>query len=236
MGKHAAIILAGGKGSRMQSAIKKQYLPLLGKPLLYYALKVFEDAPLIDSIVLVTDEAELCRETLIRPYGFRKVKFIVPGGKERRDSVLKGLRALREEQIDMVLIHDGARPLVSAKIIEDSLFKAAETGGAVAAVPVKDTIKVADGTECVKETLDRAVLRAVQTPQTFDYEIIARAYEIMHQKGDETTTDDAGVAEKYGGIKVAFSRGSYRNLKVTTPEDMVIAEAFLKKMEKNEKK
>lgn len=229
----AAIVLAAGQGKRMQTKVAKQFLLLNNRPVLYHSLKVFEESPQVDTIILVTGENEIsyCKNEIVAKYGFSKVSAIVAGGKERYHSVCAGLLALEGRLLSdgMVLIHDGARPLVTEKIIDRTLEAARAYGGAVAAMPVKDTIKIADAMQFSKETLDRSVLWQMQTPQTFRYGLVFDAYkrllsEPVLQNG---ITDDAMVVEAMCGERVKFVEGSYQNIKVTTPEDMIIASLFL---------
>lgn len=226
MAKYTAVILSAGKGSRMGSSVHKQYLMLAGKPVIYYALKAFEDSP-VDEIVLVTGAGEegFCRREIVERYGFAKVAHIVPGGRERYHSVYCGLQCC--EGADYVLIHDGARPFVSHDIIVRSMEMAAAKQACIAGVPVKDTIKVTDSHGVVCNTPDRSTLWSIQTPQTFSYSLIRSAYERMLEQEDAGITDDAMVAERYGNIPVHILMGSYENLKITTPEDLQMAEAFL---------
>ena len=230
----AAIVLAAGQGKRMQSAVAKQFLLLAGEPVICHALRAFEQSS-VDQIILVTgaDEIEYCQNEIVDKYGFEKVKAIVAGGKERYHSVYEGLRALEgilpEEGI--VLIHDGARPLVTDEIIGRTIDAAEEFGACVAAMPVKDTIKVADSDQFAETTPDRSTLWQIQTPQTFCYGLVYEAYQKLlsdeiYQKG---ITDDAMVVETMCSGRVKLVEGSYENMKVTTPEDMIIAETFLKR-------
>lgn len=231
-----AVVLAAGQGKRMGTETAKQFLELRGKPLIYYALKAFEDSD-VDEVVLVTGKESIayCREEVVRAFGFRKVRAVVEGGKERIDSVYEGLKAFADNSfIDCVLIHDGARPLVSGEVIARAITGAVRFQSCVAAMPVKDTIKVCDAECFAKETLDRRLLWQMQTPQAFAFPLIYRAYqEVMGWKegeGRETITDDAMVVESvFGptGQKIKLIEGDYRNIKVTTPEDLLIAEAFL---------
>ena len=230
----AAIVLAAGQGKRMQSAVAKQFLLLNGEPVICHAIRAFEHSS-VDQIVLVTgaDEIEYCRTEIVDKYGFAKVKAIVAGGKERYHSVYEGLRALEGvlPEDGIVLIHDGARPLVTEEIIGRTIDAAAEYGACVAAMPVKDTIKVADGDQFAKTTPDRSTLWQIQTPQTFCYGLVYGAYRKL--LSDETCqkgiTDDAMVVETMSSGRVKLVEGSYENMKVTTPEDMIIAETFLKR-------
>ena len=234
MEKFTAIVLAGGTVKRMHSHIHKQYLTLAGKPVLYYALKAFEESDITD-IILVTgaDEEAYCKRKIIDKYHIGKVKAIVPGGVERYHSVYAGLCAA--EGADYVLIHDGARPLVDGEIIARAVDGACSYSACVAAMPVKDTIKVADADGFSESTPDRSTLRQIQTPQAFRFELIYCAYEKIFAPGADRShiTDDAMVVELMTDTKVKFVEGSYSNIKVTTPEDMVIAEALLYKGEKH---
>lgn len=223
-----AVVLAGGQGKRMHSKVQKQYLMLGGRPLITYALEAFENSG-VDEVVLVTGAGEeaYARRGLVEAYGFSKVKAVVAGGKERYHSVYEGLKAL--EGCAYVLIHDGARPLVTEEIITRAIEGAKEYEACVVGMPVKDTIKLADHQEFASETPDRARLWQVQTPQAFAYPLVRDAYDRI--MGDERLqtgiTDDAMVVESQTDHKVKLIPGSYENLKVTTPEDLVIANALL---------
>lgn len=227
--KIGAIVLAAGSGSRMQSKIAKQYLPLDGKPLIYYALEQFQEST-VDSIVLVVSQGqrEYCRKEIVEQYGFSKVDEIVEGGKERYDSVYAGLTVLTG--CDYVLIHDGARPFLDQEIIGRVLEEVCKSKACIAAVPVKDTIKVANEGGIAIETPDRNMLWQIQTPQAFDYFLIKEAYEKILSQGASGITDDAQILERATGKCCKLVKGSYRNIKVTTPEDLLVAEAFLKKL------
>ena len=222
-----AVILAGGRGSRMHSAIQKQYMLLNGRPLISYALEAFEQS-CADELVLVTGAGEesYVREEILPALGLTKLRAVVTGGKERYHSVYEGLKAL--QNCDYVLIHDGARPFIDHGIIERGLMAAAQTGASVTGMPSKDTVKIADEDGNVSETPDRSSVWIVQTPQIFQYPLIYGAYTSIRQKEMTGITDDAMVAEHETGVKIRFSEGSYRNIKITTPEDLVVAEAFLK--------
>ena len=230
----AAVVLAAGQGKRMQSAVAKQFLLLDGKPVIYHALRASEDSN-VDGIILVTgpDEIEYCKKEIVEQYGFKKVINVIAGGKERYHSVYEGLCALHSvlEDEGIVLIHDGARPMVTGEIIERTIESAKEYGACVAAMPVKDTIKIADDQQFSQMTPDRSTLWQIQTPQVFRYELVYDAYkklmsDISYQKG---ITDDAMVVESMCSGKVKLVEGSYENIKVTTPEDMIVAESFLKR-------
>ena len=225
-----AVILAGGRGSRMHSDIQKQYMLLDGRPLIAYALEAFERS-CADDLVLVTGagEAEFVQKEILPPLGLTKLRSIVTGGKERYHSVYEGLKALRN--CDYVLIHDGASPLVTEAVISRAVQAAVQNDACVVGMPVKDTIKVADAHGFAESTPDRSLLWQVQTPQAFAYPLVRGAYDRL--MADETLqkgiTDDAMVVEHLSGTKVRLVEGSYENLKVTTPEDLVLAEALLKK-------
>lgn len=231
MNKTAAVVLAGGRGERIGGPVPKQYLELAGKPMLWHTLKAFE-ASVVDEVILVVPKGgvDYAREQYVEKYGFRKIAAVVEGGAERYDSVYAGLNALRDRGCRIVAIHDGARPLVTPELILQSVHTAEAHGACVIAVPVKDTIKLADAEGFAAETLPRNRLWAMQTPQTFRYDICIRAFDRMMERegGREGITDDAMVIEKYSSIQVKFSMGDYRNIKVTTREDLITAEAFLK--------
>lgn len=234
MEKFAAIVLSAGKGSRMNSQVHKQYMELAGKPVIYYALQAFSEST-VDEIVLVVGagEAKFCQKEIVEKYHFTKVTHIVEGGKERYHSVYEGLKACTDA--DYVMIHDGARPFVSQELIASAMEDVKKYGANIAAVPVKDTIKQVDETGMVVDTPRRDRLWSVQTPQSFSRELIWSAYECMLQQDNLAITDDAMVVEQYGGSNVHVILGDYCNIKITTPEDLLVAEAFVKKYEKNEK-
>lgn len=270
--KTAAVVLAAGQGKRMGTRTAKQYLLLDGKPVLYYALKAFEDS-CVDEVVLVTgqDEVEYCRSEIIEKYAFKKVVAIATGGKERYHSVAKGLAELKRlqavqveskqpeakeiqttqlemeqaeadykgiSQYEIVLIHDGARPFVTAEMIEKLVHETKKYEACVIGTPVKDTIKIADEEGYCAKTPPRKMVWSVQTPQSFSFPLLATAYEELLSK-EETIllqgvqiTDDAMVVEYMADKKVRLVEGPYTNIKLTTPEDLVIAEAFLNSAKK----
>lgn len=224
---YTAIVLAAGKGTRMNSKIQKQFLEVEGKPVIYYSLKCFQESPLIRDIILVAGEESLsyCKEEIVKRFGFSKVKKVTAGGKERYDSVYAGLCAC--DNTDYVLIHDGARPFVTEEILERTCFAVKETGACVVGMPAKDTIKISDRNKMVESTPAREKVWLVQTPQAFRYSLIKESYESIRCKDMSGITDDAMIVEQESGVKVALVHGSYENLKITTPEDLIIAEAFL---------
>ena len=228
----AGIVLAGGRGSRMQSDVPKQYMELLGKPLLYYALKAFEDSD-VEQVVLVTAEGdeEYCKKELVERFGFTKVTAIVAGGAERYASVWNGLKSLKDREPEYVLIHDGARPLVTTDLINRLVTETEHYGACVAGMPVKDTIQMTDEQGVITLTPKRDSLWTAQTPQSFEFSLVYDAYERLMEEPEINVTDDAMVVGMYYDIPIQMVRGSYTNMKVTTPEDLVLAEAFLKKRE-----
>ena len=217
----SAIILAGGKGKRMGKDISKQFILVKDKPIIYYTIKKFSDCKLIDEIILVLpkDEIEYCKKEVLEKYSL-KVDKIVEGGKERQDSVYNGLKAVKNS--DIVLIHDGARPFVSKRIMLEGIENAKKYGAAAPGVMPKDTIKVKDELSFSKETLKRESLIAIQTPQVFKKDIIVKCHERVRED-NVSVTDDTMVVEKYG-YKVYLYDGDYTNIKVTTPEDLILCE------------
>ena len=235
-----AIVLAAGVGSRMKSEKAKQFLEVAGHEVLYYSLRAFDEHPEVDSIVLVTKEefVEHCQKELAERYQFAKVRDICIGGKERYDSVWMGLKAVKDDlpkeaAEGIVFIHDGARPMVSEDILERCFQDAQKYNACVAAVPVKDTIKIADENGFAETTPRRDRVWQVQTPQTFSFGLIYDAYAQLAEQKDTLAekeikiTDDAMVVETFTDHQVKLTEGSYRNLKVTTPEDLPLAEKYL---------
>lgn len=227
-----AIALSGGRGSRMGSDIPKQYMEINGYPLIYYSLKVFQDS-FIDEIVLVcgSGDEDYCKREIVEKYDFTKVSKIVTGGKERYHSVANGLNAI--DTCDIVFVHDGARPLITDDILKNALEETLKHKATVVAVPAKDTIKISDDRGFAKETPNRNNVWIMQTPQTFIYNDIRDAYNKLLESEDDikkrgiAITDDAMVMEFFGNSNVKFVMGSYSNIKVTTPEDVVIVSAML---------
>lgn len=245
-----AIVLAAGSGRRMKSDVAKQYMPLGGKPLIWYALHAIEESSVIDDCILVACREDILngyvREEIVERCGFHKVKSIVPGGAERYDSVYSALRTLADDKMSeaaeeretsggdgYVFIHDGARPFLTEDILKGCLAEVERSGACAAGMPVKDTIKIADREGYAAQTPDRALLWQIQTPQVFETTLITEAYERLMREKERLAdagiqiTDDAGVVETLMERPVKLVEGSYRNIKVTTPEDIAVAEAFL---------
>lgn len=221
-----AIIPAAGTGSRMQTGVNKQYLLLDGQPILAHTLALFEHHPGIDRICIVVPAGEIdyCRAEIVHRYGLIKVSAMIAGGPTRQDSVANALYGCGAAADDLVVIHDGARPLLTAPLLDDLLVAAAACGAATLGVPVKDTIKrVRAG--MIIATPERSELWQVQTPQAFRFELLCAAHHQARVDGF-IATDDAMLVERlpHG---VAMVPGSYRNIKITTPEDLAIASAFL---------
>jgi 2-C-methyl-D-erythritol 4-phosphate cytidylyltransferase len=225
--KADAVIVSAGKGLRFMEGKKKQFHFLEGKPILAHTLDRFETCPLIRSIRLVAGQEDMdyCLKEIVEKYRFQKVSQIVPGGKRRQESVKNGIDALPKDT-DIVTIHDGVRPFVTQAMIEDSIHSAVRYGAVILAMPVKDTIKMSNPDGTVLKTLDRESLWQVQTPQTFQVNVIKQA----HSKAAEDAfvgTDDASLVERLG-VKVHILPGAYTNIKITTPEDLWLANLFLK--------
>lgn len=216
--KISAVIVAAGSGTRMKAGKNKVFLELLGKTILEHTVSAFENMPKISEIIVVTNEIEEAEKILSN---YKKIKAIVAGGSIRGESVKNGLKASTG---DFVAIHDGARALIKSEDIENVLNAAVEFGAAALGVKCKDTLKMADEDGFISGTLDREFLYNIQTPQVFKLSEITK----MYAKCDEVFTDDCALAEKYG-IKVKIVDGSYDNIKITTPDDMDLAERILRK-------
>lgn len=232
--KADVVIVSAGKGQRFMEGKsirpdhgKKQFHFLEGKPILAHTLDKFETCPLIRSILLVVSQEDMdyCLKEVIEKYKFQKVSQIVPGGKRRQESVKNGIDALPKD-VDIVAIHDGVRPFVTRAMIADSIHLAVRYGAVVLAMPVKETIKMSRPDGTVLKTLDRESLWQIQTPQTFQVNVIKEAYLRATEDGF-TGTDDASLVERIG-VKVHILPGSYTNIKITTPEDLLLANLFLK--------
>jgi 2-C-methyl-D-erythritol 4-phosphate cytidylyltransferase len=221
------VIAAAGVGRRMGGEINKQYRPLLGRPVLAYSLDVFEAHPGVDEIVVVAhpDEVGYCQREVIEKYGYEKVSAVIAGGAERQDSVWAGLKRLGRDT-DFVAVHDGARPLLSRNLIDRLLDAAQEWGAAIPGVIARDTLKMVDRDGFVGHTMDRSVVAMIQTPQVFQYQELLKAYDCAYQD-DLLGTDDASLFEVYIG-RVKVVPGEVNNIKMTTTEDLLIAEALLR--------
>ena len=219
-----ALITAAGKGQRMQTQTPKQYLPLGGKPILAQTIKVFETCPAVDEIYVIVpaEQMEMVEKDIVDKYHFKKVLKVVRGGKMRQQSVWNGLRAIRSE-CSIVIVHDGVRPFVTPQMIEQGIKVAAENGAAVTAVRAKDTVKRAIRGKKV-QTLPREEIWLAQTPQVFQFSLLMKAYQKANQE-EITGTDDAFLVERMGH-PVILIEGNYNNVKITTPEDLVFAEAY----------
>ena len=227
--KVGAVIAAAGSSQRMGGA-DKIFLPLAGKPLLAHTLDVFQKCTLIDQVVLVLSETNLEQgRRLVEEQGFSRVVEVCPGGERRQDSVMEGLKKLKDCR--WVVIHDGARPFLSIDLIEQGLEEARQSGAAIAAVPVKDTIKVVGAGGTIEDTPPRNSLWAAQTPQIFRFDIIEEAY--RQAKGE--VTDDAALVEALGH-KVRVYKGDYENIKVTTPEDVALAKFIIEERNANRRR
>lgn len=220
-----AVIAAAGQGSRMGMAQNKQYLEVLGIPILARTIQAFEDCCAVNEIIITVGETEVeyCQLNIVEKYGFQKVKAVVIGGATRQQSVFSGLKSVSPD-CGIVLIHDGARPFIDDDSIRACIAAAADCGAAIAAVPVKDTIKRADADGFVDETVDRSSLWSIQTPQAFRCQLIVEA----HRRAEDESfdgTDDAVLVERLG-LKVRLVMSSYYNIKITTREDLAIAAAI----------
>lgn len=225
--KYVAIVLAAGQGKRMNSSTQKQFLLIKDKPVLYYSLLEFEKS-IIDEIVLVTssESIDYCRTEIVDKYHFHKVKNIVAGGRERYHSVFNGIQVI--EECDYLFIHDGARPFINQEIISRTVDAVEIHQACVVGMPVKDTIKIADEDEFAIETPVRDRLWMIQTPQAFQFDLIKTAYTKIMENNDIRVTDDAMVVESVMNRKVRLVKGSYENIKITTPEDLLVALALCK--------
>ena len=223
---NTAIILAAGRGTRMKSEMNKQYLVLKGKPIIVHTLRVFQDSPFIDEIILVVNknEREICQTKILDKYQYSKITKVIHGGDERQKSVLNGLMEI-EENTEIVLIHDGARPLVTQDMIQRCVEGAKIFGAVSVGVPIKETIKIMTKDKFVSYTPIREDVWITQTPQAFKIDIIKNAHELAIER-EIFGTDDAMLVE-HMGHKVKMVEGDYENLKITTPEDLITAEAIL---------
>lgn len=238
-----AIVLAAGSGSRMKSNVAKQYMPLGGKPLIWYALQAVEQSEIIDDCILVTgaEDLDYVQKEIVEKYHFHKVDQVIAGGAERYLSVGKAMDVIADGKLTVpnqdgyIFIHDGARPFLTENILQNTYEAVREFHACVAAVPSKDTVKIADEQGFARETPNRKLVWSIQTPQVFDTTLIVNAYqtlreqEVQLKKEGIMVTDDASVVELFTDYKVKLVESDYRNIKITTPEDIEVGESFLLK-------
>lgn len=221
-----AIIPAAGSGNRMNRDVSKQYLTLAGKPILVWTLEVFEASPLVDALLVVVPSQDVIsvRTDILAPWNLKKVAGIIPGGKERQDSVRAGIEAL-DADAELVIIHDAVRPFITVDLISQCIRTAREEGAVTVGVPVKDTVKEVEPDGRILRTCDRSLLWLTQTPQVFRRDVIENAHRAAVRDGFRGT-DDTSLVERLG-ITVRMIRGDYGNIKITSPDDLVIADALL---------
>jgi 2-C-methyl-D-erythritol 4-phosphate cytidylyltransferase len=234
MMKVNAVIVSAGKSHRFMDGKKKQFLPLAGKPVLARTLDPFERCPLVNTVVLVVGQEDLgfCLREIVEKYGYRKVSRVVPGGESRQESVRHGMDAVPED-VEIVVIHDGVRPFVTQKMIEESIRSAMRFKAVVLGTPVKETIKTVNPEGKVLKTLDRGSLWQIQTPQVFHAKLIRDALNKATEDGF-MGTDDASLVERLG-VEVHVLPGDYTNIKITTPEDLLLASLLLQAKSPSEK-
>ena len=223
----SAIIVAAGKGIRMNDKLRKQYLLLAGRPILAYSLLAFDACDLIDCIILVVPKQDIdyCWQDIVAPLKLYKKINLVPGGEKRQDSVYNGLMAVDKDAAEIVAIHDGVRPFVSQGQLAACITGAKEYGACILAIPADDTLKQVDSSGFIYNTLKRDDILLAQTPQAFEYNLIIKAHENARSEGF-AGTDDASLVERLGGkIKVIY--GSRQNIKITTREDLIFAKALV---------
>ena len=221
----SAVIVSAGNSTRM-GGINKQFLELDGAPVIVNTITIFQRCHMIDEIIIVTRESDIDEiAKLVEKNDFYKVSNIVPGGETRQLSVYEGVTST-SNIADLVVIHDGARPLVTVKVIEETIRAAAEYGAAATGVKVKDTVKVVDDKDNIIDTPNRAYMRFIQTPQVFDKNLYLDA--VKNVKNSKDFTDDCKLIEAYGKT-VKFVDGDYENIKITTPEDIDLAESYIKR-------
>lgn len=241
-----AIILAAGSGRRMQSEVAKQFMTVGGKPLIWYSLEAVEHSEIIDDCILVTGQDDILyvKREIVDKYGFSKVDTIAAGGSERYESVGNALSVMADGNMKTanrdgyVFIHDGARPFLTEEILSKAYDTVQQHHACVVAVPSKDTVKIADEQGFAVSTPDRRTVWNMQTPQVFDTALAVEAYSRLRREISGLTeqgivvTDDAMVVELFTDTRVKLVEGSYQNMKITTPEDILIAEALLVKYRK----
>lgn len=230
--KVTVLIAAAGMSNRMKSDINKTFLVIDGKPILSHTIKKFEKSKYVDEIIVLAREEEIdyVKENIIEPGNFQKIRSVIAGGDSRQNSIKKGLEVL-DDDVDIVLTHDGARPFIHVDTIDSAIESTLELRAVVVGVPVKDTIKSVydDGGTKIYLTPKRSLLWNAQTPQIFYAEDLRRAYIYAEREGIEGT-DDSSLVEKYG-LQVSMVMGSYDNIKITTPEDLVLAHLFRRSLE-----
>ena len=225
--RYPVIVVAAGSSSRMQG-VNKQLALLEGVPVIVRTLKAFDNCPFISRIILVTRSEDIpTMQSLAEQYGISSLTDITEGGENRHESVKNGFLRLAENE-DRVLIHDGARPFVDESMIERAYEEVCKSGACVIGMPVKDTIKIADEEGSIAHTPDRRLVWMIQTPQVFRYDVVRKAYDLQMSNENPFITDDAMVVEQMLGMKVRLVEGSYRNIKITTPEDISLAETLSK--------
>lgn len=217
--KCSAIVVAAGKGSRMQADCPKQFIEVLGKPILYYTLKAFENSEIDEVAVVVSEEyLEYIQREIVERYGLKKVSKVIQGGNERYESVYNGLKLLSES--DYILVHDGARPFIEVDMINRVIHEVEVSDAVIVGVKSKDTVKIVDDNGFVKTTPDRNYVWNIQTPQAFAYDLLKNAYDIIVKEKYSSITDDAMVVEYATKHPIKVIEGSYANIKITTPEDL----------------
>lgn len=232
-----AVVLSAGQGRRMGSSVQKQYIEIAGRPVIYYTLKAFQDSCVIDDVVLVVGKGQeqYADKEIVQKYQFSKVRAIVAGGAERYDSVWQGLLAIRNGKLegggqsDYIFIHDGARMFIDEETLERGYETALKYRACVAGMPSKDTVKLVDEETLAVQTPQRKFVWTVQTPQIFEKSLIIEAYSRLMREQCIEVTDDAMAVEQMMKVPVKLFEASYENIKITTPEDLAIAEAFLKR-------
>lgn len=231
---NSVIIVAAGRGTRMNRKINKAFIDIDGKQMVAHTINTFYNCPEIDEIIVAVSKYDLSkfRDEILKTHSFKNIKMVI-GGKERQDSIYNALKKV-DPRSEIVLIHDGARPFIEEDTVVKLIEKTKDTGAAIVAVPVKDTVKVVDEEGMIESTPKRSRLWAAQTPQAFDRNIIVKAHEKAHRDGF-LGTDDSMLVEKMG-VRVSIVEGSYENIKITTPEDLDIAQMILNKQKKNIKR
>lgn len=226
--KCIALVPAAGQGKRMGGAHSKPYLLLEGKPILAHTLLELERCPLVDEVVLMVERGEIerARASVVEEFRLQKVGAILAGGLQRQDSVWEGLKTVQDD-CDLVMVHDGVRPFISQEMLTRSIQGAVDCGASIAGMPAKDTVKLVSAQNVVLTTPDRKSIFLVQTPQTFKRDILLRAYRQAMEDGFYAT-DEASLVERLG-LPVRVVEGSYENIKITTPEDLVVGEMILRR-------